>query len=578
MLSSTPHVPYPPPCSSSSTTSRLTSTAPYTFNSKTSLHLGSVVSLPHSIPLPHSFANTKFWHSTHPSSNERFFQLSAPSALFRSLSATQKQPSKAQPRCFRTLPVRPPTTLPFQRQLLDNYSTYPPLDTFRAPQVEHEPGNVDESDERGKRINKGKASVQGEGFEGTNQDSFEEEDGAPMDWRATSCLQSHISMDRHHSQSQAPESTSFDQHGLTNNTYDVGVPFSGMGPHSSQGSSDGTSTPSENSSESRSPPEPAYHHPLSTCSSPTFGSSSLPAASLHGFTKTNLSTPLQRRSFPQHDVQNEHLKISPVRVAPTVEHKSHVSLLMPNTQTTSPLSLKTYKLSPGMRNEQIQTEALLVPEVPMVHNEQLPSSTTCNDNSALSLTTLTSSKSIFWDRDPVETSTASPTGRDQATSTKLRMEEGFEKSSMARLIQEYSSVLIESQLAPMETSIMSVLSLEELPPDLIVDRGGVRNRRLPCYHLEKATMDDVCMAIMAQQVFLQQAAALIVDRKSHFIVDPGDTLTPILQGTSSLPQLYVAWKALITRIKLGVKAWEKYIAEYQLQADVAVLSLSTFAC
>ena len=159
------------------------------------------------------------------------------------------------------------------------------------------------------------------------------------------------------------------------------------------------------------------------------------------------------------------------------------------------------------------------------------------------------------------------------------MKEGFEKSPMAQLIQEYSLATIESQLGLTETSIIWVLSLEELTLDHIVDRGEDRNWRLPRYHLVKDTMDDVCTAVMAQQVFLQQAAALIVDRKSHFMVDPGDTLIPILQGTSSLPQLYVAWKALITRIKLGVKAWEKYIAEYQLQAVVAVPSpLSTLCC
>jgi len=162
---------------------------------------------------------------------------------------------------------------------------------------------------------------------------------------------------------------------------------------------------------------------------------------------------------------------------------------------------------------------------------------------------------------------------------RLPMEEGFGESPMAQLMQEYSSAVIESQLGPMEMSIMWVLSLEELTLDHIMDRGEDRNSRLPRYHLGKATMDNVCSVVTAQQIFLQQAAALIVERKSHFIVDPGNTLIPILQGTSSLRQLYAAWKALITRIKLGVKAWEKYMAEYQLQADVAVLSpLSTLSC
>jgi len=103
---------------------------------------------------------------------------------------------------------------------------------------------------------------------------------------------------------------------------------------------------------------------------------------------------------------------------------------------------------------------------------------------------------------------------------RFRMKEGFEKSPMAQLIQEYSLAAIESQLGLTETSIIWVLSLEELTLDHIVDRGEDRNWRLPRYHLVKDTMDDVCTAVMAQQVFLQQAAALIVDRKSHFMVDP----------------------------------------------------------
>ena len=43
-----------------------------------------------------------------------------------------------------------------------------------APQVEHKPDNVDEADERGRRTDKGKARVRVEGFNGKNQESFEE--------------------------------------------------------------------------------------------------------------------------------------------------------------------------------------------------------------------------------------------------------------------------------------------------------------------------------------------------------------------------------------------------------------------
>ena len=131
-----------------------------------------------------------------------------------------------------------------------------------------------------------------------------------------------------------------------------------------------------------------------------------------------------------------------------------------------------------------------------------------------------------------------------------------EMSPMAQLMQEYSSA---------ETGIMSVLSLGELTPDLIVDRGKDGTRGLRRYHIVKATLDNICMVIMAQQTFVQRAAALLVEGKSQFIVDPRDTLIPILQGTNSLPQLYVAWKALMARMRLGVKTWGKYVAEYKLQ-------------
>jgi len=154
-----------------------------------------------------------------------------------------------------------------------------------------------------------------------------------------------------------------------------------------------------------------------------------------------------------------------------------------------------------------------------------------------------------------------------------------EKSPMAQLIQEYSSVGIGSQLGSTETSITWMLSLEELTLDLLIDRGEDRIKGLRHYHLVKTAMDKVCVVVTAQQTFVQQAAALLVEGKSRFVVDPRDTLIPILQGTSSLPQLYVAWKVLISRMRLGVKTWEKYIAEYQLQVGATALSpLPTLHC
>jgi len=62
--------------------------------------------------------------------------------------------------------------------------------------------------------------------------------------------------------------------------------------------------------------------------------------------------------------------------------------------------------------------------------------------------------------------------------------------------------MAESQLGPTETSIAWVLSLEELTPDLIIDRGEDRNKGLCHYHLVKATMDNICEVVTAQQTFI----------------------------------------------------------------------------
>jgi len=268
---------------------------------------------------------------------------------------------------------------------------------------------------------------------------------------------------------------------------------------------------------------------------------------------------------------------------------------------------QTHQPSPKRENntqdQQIQTEPVLpLPDIPTVDNKQRSLSTKCDNDPTFFLATPTFSPPILGPA-PLDTSSLLSPTRHAFLSPPFRQFEDFhgrqlsrsplgapivgegcrspsstnpEKSPMAQLIQEYSSVGIDSQLGSTVASITWVLSLEELIPDLIVDRGEGRPHR---YHLAKATMDDVCMVVTAQQTFIQQAAALIVEGKPQFIVDPRDTLIHILQGTSSLPQLHVAWKVLISRMRLGVKTWEKYIAEYQLQVGATAHSpLSTLHC
>lgn len=69
---------------------------------------------------------------------------------------------------------------------------------------------------------------------------------------------------------------------------------------------------------------------------------------------------------------------------------------MPNTQMPPPALSKTYKLSPNTQDEQIQTEALIVPDVPMVENEKCPSSMMCDNDPIHPLTALTSPSSVLW--------------------------------------------------------------------------------------------------------------------------------------------------------------------------------------
>ncbi|KAJ3570962.1 hypothetical protein NP233_g4061 [Leucocoprinus birnbaumii] len=86
----------------------------------------------------------------------------------------------------------------------------------------------DELGERGRRIDKGKARVRVIGFDGTNQDGPEEDDVAPMDWRAISRSRSRISMDwRPTSRSRsrvADTPMTFEQHGLLH-SLDSQYPF-----------------------------------------------------------------------------------------------------------------------------------------------------------------------------------------------------------------------------------------------------------------------------------------------------------------------------------------------------------------
>ena len=149
------------------------------------------------------------------------------------------------------------------------------------------------------------------------------------------------------------------------------------------------------------------------------------------------------------------------------------------------------------------------------------------------------------------------------------MEDGFDNLPMAKLMREYSGDVddLETTSIPTKTNVGLVLDVSELSDEMVVDRGPNRDRGLPRYHLDTLNLDRITTVVTEQQIFLERAASLIAERKNYFKIDPGDTLLPILRGTSSLPQLCAARLALRHRVELGMKAWRKYITEYQLPVD-----------
>ncbi|KAF8161063.1 hypothetical protein B0H34DRAFT_673105 [Crassisporium funariophilum] len=176
------------------------------------------------------------------------------------------------------------------------------------------------SDERGRRIDKGKARVRVVGFDGIQQDGPEHEDTLGMDWRAMSRSRSRISMDwrpQSRSRSRPPESTTsattFDQHGL--------VPFYDSYSYTT---SSKLGIPIPLSSGRRSPPFDQqlgvlyedsnqlqyyddnqrygpFNHTLSNFTSPNLIPSSLPTSGLHGYTRVPvpMKQDHQQRSFPR---------------------------------------------------------------------------------------------------------------------------------------------------------------------------------------------------------------------------------------------------------------------------------------
>ncbi|KAK0461133.1 uncharacterized protein EV420DRAFT_1619608 [Desarmillaria tabescens] len=183
-----------------------------------------------------------------------------------------------------------------------------------------------EPDERGRRIDKGKAKVRVVGFDGANQDG-EEQDVVPMDWRSISRSRSRISMDwrpSSRSRSRPPESADTFE-GMMMAPFESRFAFPTIGhgslPDSFKVPSSKPTGASMLSATRRSPPQRStelpsvyeehadadsrylnnlnFNHPMSSFDSPAFGPSSLPSFGLHGLPRLP-SGNSPEPSFPRH--------------------------------------------------------------------------------------------------------------------------------------------------------------------------------------------------------------------------------------------------------------------------------------
>ena len=137
----------------------------------------------------------------------------------------------------------------------------------------------------------------------------------------------------------------------------------------------------------------------------------------------------------------------------------------------------------------------------------------------------------------------------------------YSESPMAKLLEEYTTETSGSNLST-EATVILLVTMDELEPDHIVVAEN-RNKGTTKYKLVDHFIDDLSRTSAELQIFVEKAAGFIEERSQHFTVDPKDTLLQILRGTTSLPQLNVAWKTIQRRLELGHKTLQKYAQQYQ---------------
>lgn len=151
----------------------------------------------------------------------------------------------------------------------------------------------------------------------------------------------------------------------------------------------------------------------------------------------------------------------------------------------------------------------------------------------------------------------------------------YEDSPMAKLLDEYMTETNGNSLST-EATVVLLVTMDDLEPEhvaLVEDR----NKGTTKYKLAENLLADLSKMAIELQVFIEKASGFLEERTRHFTVDPKDTLMQILRGTTSLPQLNVAWKTMQKRLELGHKTLQKYVQQYQKepQDDMLLSPIST---
>jgi len=79
--------------------------------------------------------------------------------------------------------------------------------------------------------------------------------------------------------------------------------------------------------------------------------------------------------------------------------------------------------------------------------------------------------------------------KESTTGHQFGMENVFENSPMAGLLQEYTSQDLEAHGLSTETKIQLIIDVEELGLEMIIDRGPERLSGLSRYHLTTKDLD-----------------------------------------------------------------------------------------